>query len=362
MPDGCPSTDRRRDAPLVPRLRDVRHHRARAARRARRAQARPPARALRDARAGAQPANRALQEVAPASSATCSASTIRTATRRSTTRSCAWRRTSRCATRSSTARATSAPSTATRRRPCATPRRGWRRSPQEMLARHRQGDRRLRRRTTTRRWEPMVLPARVPEPPGQRLGRHRGRAWRPTSRRTTSARSSTACSRARRTRTVDRRRADADHPGPRLPHRAASSTAARASGRPTRPGRGIITMRARAHIEKIARRAREPIVVTEIPYQVNKAALIEKIAELVERQEARRHHARCATSPTATACGSSSSSKGEIAQVVLNQLYKHTADADDLRRHHAGHRRPAAAGGAPQGDARATSSTTAGTS
>src|SRR3954462_4822760 len=47
----------------------------------------------------------------------------RTATSRSTTRSCAWRRTSRCATRSSTARATSARSTTTRPRPCGTQRR-----------------------------------------------------------------------------------------------------------------------------------------------------------------------------------------------------------------------------------------------
>ncbi|NLV30615.1 MAG: DNA gyrase subunit A, partial [Acidobacteria bacterium] len=45
-------------------------------------------------------------------------------------------------------------------------------------------------------------------------------------------------------------------------------------------GRGIITLRARAGIEKMARE-REAIVVTEIPYQVNKARLIERIAELV---------------------------------------------------------------------------------
>src|SRR5439155_6483169 len=43
-------------------------------------------------------------------------------------------------------------------------------------------------------------------------------------------------------------------------------------------GRGIITMRARAHTEKL-RGGREAIIVTELPYQVNKASLIAKIAE-----------------------------------------------------------------------------------
>src|SRR5690242_9433218 len=46
-------------------------------------------------------------------------------------------------------------------------------------------------------------------------------------------------------------------------------------------GRGIIQMRARALIEKQARGEKEAIVLTELPYQVNKAKLIERIAELV---------------------------------------------------------------------------------
>ncbi|MGH7300934.1 MAG: DNA gyrase subunit A, partial [Candidatus Rokuibacteriota bacterium] len=45
-------------------------------------------------------------------------------------------------------------------------------------------------------------------------------------------------------------------------------------------GRGIITLRAKAHAEKM-RGGREAIIVTELPYQVNKATLIEKIGELV---------------------------------------------------------------------------------
>jgi DNA gyrase subunit A len=89
-------------------------------------------------------------------------------------------------------------------------------------------------------------------------------------------------------------------------------------------GRGIITMRARAHVEKL-RGGREAIVVTELPYQVNKATLIEKIAELSRerridglseiRDESDRHGVRVVLEL----------GRGEVAQIVLNQLYKHTA-------------------------------------
>ncbi len=89
-------------------------------------------------------------------------------------------------------------------------------------------------------------------------------------------------------------------------------------------GRGIITMRARAHTEKI-RGGREAIIVTELPYQVNKASLIAKIAELSRerqldgiseiRDESDRHGIRVVIEL----------GRGEMAQIVLNQLYKHTA-------------------------------------
>jgi DNA gyrase subunit A len=89
-------------------------------------------------------------------------------------------------------------------------------------------------------------------------------------------------------------------------------------------GRGIVTMRARAHTEKL-RGGREAIIVTELPYQVNKASLIGKIAELSRegkldglseiRDESDRHGIRVVLELA----------KGEIAQIVLNQLYKHTA-------------------------------------
>ncbi len=89
-------------------------------------------------------------------------------------------------------------------------------------------------------------------------------------------------------------------------------------------GRGIIQMRARATIEE-GRGDRESIIVTELPYQVNKARLLERIAELVQekkimgiaevRDESDREGMRIAIDLK----------KGEISHVVLNQLYKHTA-------------------------------------
>jgi DNA gyrase subunit A len=89
-------------------------------------------------------------------------------------------------------------------------------------------------------------------------------------------------------------------------------------------GRGIVQMRARSVIEE-SRGDRESIIVTELPYQVNKARLLERIAELVQekkisgiaeiRDESDREGMRIAIDLK----------KGEIATVILNQLYKHTA-------------------------------------
>ena len=88
-------------------------------------------------------------------------------------------------------------------------------------------------------------------------------------------------------------------------------------------GRGTITMRARASIERQAK-DRDSIVVTEIPYQVNKARLIEKIAELVNekrlegigdvRDESDRHGMRIVIELR----------RGEPGLVILNNLYKLT--------------------------------------
>ncbi|MBX3598609.1 MAG: DNA gyrase subunit A [Rhizobiaceae bacterium] len=88
-------------------------------------------------------------------------------------------------------------------------------------------------------------------------------------------------------------------------------------------GRGSIQMRGKVHIEPM-RNDREAIVVTEIPYQVNKAAMIEKMAELVRdkriegisdiRDESDRQGYRVVVELK----------KDAVADVVLNQLYRYT--------------------------------------
>lgn len=88
-------------------------------------------------------------------------------------------------------------------------------------------------------------------------------------------------------------------------------------------GRGSVMMRGRATIEKI-RGEREGIVITEVPYQVNKASMIEKIAELVRdkriegisdiRDESDRQGYRVVVELKRDAVG----------EVVLNQLYRYT--------------------------------------
>jgi len=92
-----------------------------------------------------------------------------------------------------------------------------------------------------------------------------------------------------------------------------------------RTGRGAVMMRARSHVEEQKRGDRVSIVVTEIPYQVNKAALIRKIAELTNekviegisdiRDESDRKGMRIVIELR----------RGEVPDVVLNNIYKHTA-------------------------------------
>ncbi len=88
-------------------------------------------------------------------------------------------------------------------------------------------------------------------------------------------------------------------------------------------GRGSIVMRAKTHIEEL-RKEREAIIVTEIPYQVNKATMVEKIADLVRekriegisdlRDESSREGIRVVIEIKRDA----------VADVVLNQLYRFT--------------------------------------
>ncbi len=89
-------------------------------------------------------------------------------------------------------------------------------------------------------------------------------------------------------------------------------------------GRGSVLMRSRTHVENIKGGKREAIIVTEIPYQQNKATLVTKIAQLVKdkrinaisevRDESDRHGLRIVIELK----------KDEISEVVTNQLYKMT--------------------------------------
>jgi DNA gyrase subunit A len=89
-------------------------------------------------------------------------------------------------------------------------------------------------------------------------------------------------------------------------------------------GRGSILMRAKAEIEVTKKGDRSSIVISAIPYQVNKARLIERMAELVRekaiegisdiRDESDRDGLRIAVDLK----------RGEVGEVVLNNLYKHT--------------------------------------
>ena len=89
-------------------------------------------------------------------------------------------------------------------------------------------------------------------------------------------------------------------------------------------GRGRIYVRARAHVEEGESGARQRIAVTELPYQVNKARLLEKIAELVKdkrvegiaelRDESDKDGMRMVIELR----------RGAVPDVVLNHLYRHT--------------------------------------
>jgi len=88
-------------------------------------------------------------------------------------------------------------------------------------------------------------------------------------------------------------------------------------------GRGRLKVHAKAYVEE-ARGKRESIIITELPYQVNKANLIESIADLVRdkkvegisdiRDESDKDGMRIVIEPR----------RGENAQIILNQLYKRT--------------------------------------
>jgi DNA gyrase subunit A len=113
-------------------------------------------------------------------------------------------------------------------------------------------------------------------------------------------------------------------PGPDFPT-AAIITGVEGIHEAYRTGRGKVYVRARTEIEVDEKRGRETIIVTELPYQVNKANLLEKIAELVKegkiegiselRDESDKSGMRMVIELK----------RGETTEVILNNLYEHTA-------------------------------------
>ncbi|MET0102821.1 MAG: DNA gyrase subunit A [Sedimenticola sp.] len=112
-------------------------------------------------------------------------------------------------------------------------------------------------------------------------------------------------------------------PGPDFPT-AGFINGARGIHEAYHTGRGRIYMRARTEIETDDRNNKQRIIVTELPYQVNKARMLEKIAELVKekriegitelRDESDKDGMRVVIELR----------RGEVAEVVLNNLYQHT--------------------------------------
>ena len=89
-------------------------------------------------------------------------------------------------------------------------------------------------------------------------------------------------------------------------------------------GRGLVRVRAKAHTEPI-KGNRNAIIVTELPYQVNKASLIEKIAELVRERKIQEISDLRDESDRSGMRVVVELKRDAIAKVVLNKLYKHTA-------------------------------------
>jgi DNA gyrase subunit A len=113
-------------------------------------------------------------------------------------------------------------------------------------------------------------------------------------------------------------------PGPDFPTAAIINGAA-GIDEAYRTGRGRIYLRARSHIETDDSNGKDSIIVTELPYQVNKARLLEKIADLVKekkldgitelRDESDKDGMRMVIELR----------RGEVPEVILNNLYQQTA-------------------------------------
>src|SRR3954449_1828621 len=91
-----------------------------------------------------------------------------------------------------------------------------------------------------------------------------------------------------------------------------------------RTGRGRVVMRAKCHFEEIDRGQRQSIIVDEIPYQVNKKNLLERIAELVHEKKIEGISHIQDESDKSGMRVVIELKRGEVPEVILNNLYKQT--------------------------------------
>ena len=89
-------------------------------------------------------------------------------------------------------------------------------------------------------------------------------------------------------------------------------------------GRGKIYMRARTHIETNESNGKQSIIIDELPYMVNKARLIEKVAELVKNKKVEGITAIRDESDKSGMRAVIELRRGEVAEVILNQLFQQT--------------------------------------
>jgi len=97
-----------------------------------------------------------------------------------------------------------------------------------------------------------------------------------------------------------------------------------------RTGRGRVVMRAKTHFEDLDKGARQAIIVDELPYQVNKKNLLERIAELVNEKKVEGISDLRDESDKSGMRVVIELKRGEVPEVVLNNLYKSTQLQDNF--------------------------------
>src|SRR3990172_8007356 len=97
-----------------------------------------------------------------------------------------------------------------------------------------------------------------------------------------------------------------------------------------RTGRGRVVIRARTHIEDMEKGNRQAIVIDELPYQVNKANLLMKIGEMVREKRLEGIAEIRDESDKSGMRAVIELKRGEVAEVILNKLYKETQMQDSF--------------------------------